>query len=61
MDNDNSEEEELEEDDDFDTSMIHVLTHILKVPLNHAIAQALRNDTVFQYLDFKYHGDDDIN
>ena len=60
-DNDNSEEEELKEDDDFNTGMIHVLTHILKVPLNHAIAQALRNDTVFKYLEFKYRGDDDIN
>ena len=58
---DNAKEEELEEDDDFDTGMIHVLTRILKVPLNHAIVQALRNDTVFEYLEFKYHGDDDIN
>ena len=41
--------------------MIHVLTHILKVPLNHAIAQALRNDTIFEYLKFKYHGDYDTN
>ena len=55
------EEEELEEDDDFDTGMIHVLTRILEVPLNHAIAQALQNDSVFVYHDFKYNGDDDIN
>ena len=55
------EEEELEKDDDFDTGMIHVLTRILKVPLNHAIAQALRNDSVFEYHDFKHNGDYDIN
>ena len=61
IDNNNSLEEELEEDDDLDTGMIHVLTHILNVPLNHTIAQALRNDTVFDYLEFKYHGNDNIN
>ena len=59
---DNAKEKEvLEEDDDFDTGTIHVLTRILKVPLNHAKAQTLRNDTVFGYIEFKYHGDDDIN
>ena len=59
---DNAKEEEvLEEDDDFDTGMIHVLARILKVRLNHAIAQALWNDTVFEYLELKYHGEDDIN
>jgi len=41
--------------------MIHVLTRILKVPLNHAIAQALRNDTVFEYLEFDNLGESDIN
>ena len=59
--NSEEKEEELVEDDDFDTSMIHVLTRILEVPLNHAIAQALRNDSVFEYHDFKYNDDDDIN
>ena len=44
------EEEVLEENDDFDTGMIHVLTRILNVPLNHAIAQALRNDRVLTIL-----------
>ena len=39
--NDNSQEVELEENDDFDTGKIHVLTRILDVPLNHTIAQAL--------------------
>ena len=29
--------------------------------LKHAIAQALWNDTVFEYIEFKYHGDDDKN
>ena len=47
---DNAKQEELEEDDDFDTGMIHVLTCILEVPLNHAIAQALWNDTVLNIL-----------
>ena len=37
----NSSKKEEEDEDDFDTGMIHVLTRILKMPLNHAIAQAL--------------------
>ena len=53
--------EVLEENDNFDTGMIYVLTRILDVPLHHAIAQALRNDTVFEYIEFKYHSNDDIN
>ena len=39
--NSSKEETGKEEDEDFDTVMIHVLTHILRVPLNHAIVQAL--------------------
>ena len=55
------EKEEEEDDDDFDIGMIHVLTHILKVPLNYAIAQALQNNSAFEYLEFKYHSNNDIN
>ena len=59
--NNNSKEKELEEHGDFDTGMIHVLTRILKVPLNHTIAQTLQNDSVFEYLDLENLGKSDIN
>ena len=41
--------------------MIHVWTHMLRVPLNRAIAQTLQEDTVVEYLDFKDLDENDIN
>ena len=59
--NNSKEETGKEENEDFDTVIIHVLTHILKVPLNHAIVQALWEDAIFEYLDFKNQGKNNIN
>ena len=48
-------------EEDFDDGMLHILTHISKVPLNHAIAQALQEYQIVIYGCFEGCSESDRN
>lgn len=43
------------------TGMMYILTHILKMPLNHTVAMALQQESMFDYSGFVTMGMHDIN